>query len=433
MFAPFPYQNEGSAFLAARGAALLADDPGLGKCLQAIRACDAVVALEVLIICPASVVGTWHREIAKFREGGWRYLVVSYEGASGEYAEIIDRQMWDVLIVDEAHMLKTVTSSRTKRVYGFTDEICLKRAKALCDRSAAVWLLSGTPMPNNPSELYSHLRALRPDLVTGRYSKKIWSFQQYCATYCVFERSRFGEKMSVRGAKNEAELHRKLSGFMLRRRKTDVLKDLPPLRFGEIAVEGDLSAIPAEEVAIVKAAIERGGFDALKEVAGHVGTLRRLTGMAKLPSTIAWVKDWLANSAGQKIVLFAYHRDVIAELARALGDVAVVLDGSKSQHEREMAIELFQGSEKARVFIGQITAAGTGITLTAASDLLFVESSWVPADMQQASQRIHRIGQTESCLVRFAMIPGSIDEDIQRAVANKVKMIEAVIEGQTGG
>lgn len=423
----FAFQNEGSDFLASRVAAMLADDPGLGKTFQAIRAADRRIVLRVGVICPASVVATWHAEIAAHREGDWTHFVTSYEGAVGRDYKVFAENEWDVLILDEAHFLKTVTARRTKTIYGFTAEDGMNRLPAIIDRAGAVWLLTGTPMPNNPSELFSHLRALHPEAIRSTRTGQLWSLFQFIAAYCRTEDLGYGPK--IVGAKQEAKLRGKLQGFMLRRRKSEVLKDLPPLRFGEIAVEGDLSALPADEIEIVRKALNKGGFDALKDVAGHVAKLRRLTGLAKLPSTIAWLKDWLEGAEGQKIVVFAHHTDVIRAIASAIGKAAVTLDGSSSMAQRKTAVERFQNDPKVRVFVGQITAAGTGITLTAASDMLFVETSWVPADMQQASQRIHRIGQTESCLVRFAIVPNSIDADIQRAVARKLKMIDAVIEG----
>lgn len=427
MTTAFPFQEEGSDFLATRDAALLADDPGLGKTFQAIRAADKRIVLRVGIISPASVVGTWHKEIALHREGDWEHFATSYEGACDRDFKMMSQSEWDALIIDEAHFLKTVMSRRTRTIYGFTAEDGMERLPAIIDRATAVWLLTGTPMPNDPSELYPHLRALHPESVRSKISGQIWSLQQFIVAYCKTRNNGFGEK--VVGAKNEPQLHNKLKGFMLRRRKSEVLKDLPPLRFGEIAVEGDLSALPAEEIEIVNKALERGGFDALKEVAGHVAVLRRLTGLAKLPSTIAWLKDWLEGSGRQKIVVFAHHKDVIARIHEAFPKNSVVLDGSVPQNKRQAVVDRFQTDPKVHIFIGQMTAAGVGITLTAASDMLVVESSWVPAEMQQATQRIHRIGQTDSCLVRFAVIPNSIDEKIQQAVSRKLRMIDAVIEG----
>lgn len=422
----FPYQEEGAVFLADRTAALLADDPGLGKTFQAIRAADRRMVLEVLVICPASVIDNWKGEIRKYSEGDWSATVVSYERACGAAYDDLMAREFDVLIIDEAHYLKGIESKRTKQIYGFTAKDGLNRIEALIDRAGAVWLLTGTPMPNHPAELFPHLRALYPEAIRSERTGKLWSIYQFIAGYCRTKSNGFGEQ--IVGAKNEAKLHRKLQGFMLRRRKADVLKDLPPLRFGELEVPGDLSALPPEEVEIVEKALAKGGFDALKDVAGHVAVLRRLTGQAKVPATIAWLKDWLAGSES-KIVVFAHHKDVIARLAEPFGKAAVVLDGSVPTHKRQGVVDAFQKDPKVRIFIGQMAAAGVGITLTAASDMLVVESSWVPAEIQQATQRIHRIGQTDPCLVRFVTIPGSIDEDIQRAVARKARMIDAVIEG----
>lgn len=424
---PFPYQIAGAEFLASRKVALLADEPGLGKSLQAIRACDAVNASNVLIVCPASVVGNWRGEIAKFRQGNWSAYVTSFEAASGRDFDYLMGCRFDVLIIDEAHYAKSVTAKRTVALYGFTGEDGLETAPALVNRADAVWLLSGTPMPNNPAELYTHLRALAPERILSERTGKVWSIHQFVNGYCQTKHNGFS--LQIVGARNEAKLHAKLDGFMLRRRQADVLKDLPEMRFGEVWLDGDLSALPPADVDMVRLALDKGGFDALKDIAGHVAVLRRMTGTAKLPGAIAWVKDWLASTEPtRKIVLFAHHKDVVAGIVKAFPSFAVI-DGSKSQVQRDTAVKRFQTDPLARGFIGQNTAAGVGITLTAASDMLVLEPSWVPAENDQIVKRIHRIGQKASCLVRFAVIAGSIDEDIQRAALRKLRMIEKVIDG----
>jgi SWI/SNF-related matrix-associated actin-dependent regulator 1 of chromatin subfamily A len=125
-------------------------------------------------------------------------------------------------------------------------------------------------------------------------------------------------------------------------------------------------------------------------------------------------------------VLFAHHREVIEGLQAGLsGHVSIT--GQTPASSRGFIVDTFQNDPHARVFIGQIQAAGTGITLTAASDVLFVESSWVPAENQQAAMRIHRIGQKNACLIRFATLAGSIDEQIQKAVARKTADITALL------
>lgn len=425
----YPYQQAGVDFLAGRKAALLADDPGLGKTVQAIRACDAAMVLKVLVICPAGVLENWKREIAKYRQGDWSAFVTSFEKAAGSdfHRLIAHGNEWDVLIIDEGHYLKTVTAKRTTAIYG-------KRAEmgtlAIAAKAAQVWVLTGTPAPNDPSELFTHLRALHPAAVTSSRTGQPWTQHQFMNAYCVLKHTGFG--MKIDGSKNEAELHRKLDGFMLRRRKGDVLKDLPPIRFGEVWLEADADGVPAEEAEIVRQALAVKGVEGLRTIAanGSVSRLRRLTGMAKALPAAQWINDWLDSTPKEKkIVVFAHHKDVVETLYDKLHTRAVRVSGASNTKERQQAVDRLQTDPAVRCFIGNIQAAGVGITLTAASDLLFVESSWVPAENEQAAQRIHRIGQAEPCLVRFAMIAGSIDEDIQRAVSRKMESIAKVVDG----
>lgn len=423
-----PYQQAGVEFLAGRKTALLADSPGLGKTIQAIRACDKAIVLKVLIICPASVVENWKREIAMFREGDWSAYVTSFDKARGiDHHKIILAQWWDVIIIDEAHFLKEISTKRTRAIYG---KNATMDKSALAAKAGQVWLLTGTPAPNHSGELYSHLRALYPEAILSPKTGLPWTYHQFVAAYCLLRSNGFGNQ--IVGTKNEAKLHEKLKGFMLRRRKADVLKDLPPLTFGELYLEGDVTGVDFAEVEIVRKVLAEEGVNGLRKVSlnGSVSALRRITGMAKALPAANWVAEWLESTPkDRKIVVFAHHKDVLDVLYDKLHLVAVRVDGSMKQTERQKAVDRLQNDPAVRVFIGQITAAGTGITLTKASDLLFVESSWVPAEMEQAAMRIHRIGQTEPCLVRFAMLAGSIDEDIQRAVARKIESIAKVVDG----
>lgn len=423
----FPYQIDGANFLAPRAAALLADEPGLGKTVQAIRACDLARVLKVLVICPASVVENWRREVQKFRTGDWSAFVTSYDKAAGSDRPRILAQQWDVLIVDEAHYLKSPAAKRTRSIYG---KNATRGVDALASRAAQVWALTGTPVPNNPGEMYTHLRALAPERVRSETTGLPWTYMQFVNAYCQLKFNGFGQQ--IVGSKNEAKLHAKLDGFMLRRRKADVLKDLPPLRFTELYLDGDAAALETPEADELRKALADEGVEGLRRLAydGGVAKLRRLTGTVKALPAAAWVKDWLeSNPVEKKLVVFAHHKDVIETLYDKLHVQAVRVDGSMKQHERQRSVDRMQNDPTVRVFVGQLTAAGTGITLTAASELLFVESSWVPAEMDQAAQRIHRIGQTEPCLVRFATIAGSIDEDIQRAIARKMGSIAKVVDG----
>lgn len=422
----FPYQETGVDWLAdpERAHKLLADDMGLGKSAQAIRAAAKSGAAKIAVICPSSLQPNWLREIERFTgAGGFGFsfadntviemqipgvpvwTIVSYDmAARGK----LDGKIFDLLICDEAHYLKSKDAKRTLAIYG---------KNGLARRARRVWLLTGTPTPNHPAEMWTHLAALAPDVIPGKKEGKALPYWGFVTKYCKTIDTGFGIK--IVGGKNLAELRERLAPFILRRKKEDVLKDLPPISFDTLPVAATAPAIDGADYARIVKALER-GIDGLAEIAPHVAQLRRLTGLAKVAGVIAYVKDFLEGS-DRKIVLFAHHKDVIAQLSDIPGSVSV--HGGTTN--RQAAIDAFQHGE-ARVFIGQITAAGTGLTLTAASDLLFVESSWVPAENEQAAMRIHRIGQKKACSVRFATIAGSIDEQIAEACARKLETIREI-------
>ncbi len=428
MKAELPYQVTGSEWLAERANALLADEPGLGKSVQAIRACDLVFAVNVLIICPASVVSNWHNEIAMWRLGDWNYLVVSYEGASGRYRDLIFGQHWSVVIVDEAQMIRSIDIKRTKTIYGDVVGI-LREFDGIIHQADCVWLLSGTPQMNWPTDLYSHFKALEPERIRSEKSGKIWSFEQFQAMFCHLTHGFSG--MKIIGSRNETMLNKKLDGFMLRRLKRDVLPDLPDVRFSEFDIASDVTdielGIDPGEAAALRKILEEDGVAGLRKAYAHFASLRRVTGLAKVKPIAEYLRMFM-ETTDRKIVVFAQHTDVLFALRKQKGmERFVHITGSSGANQRRDAVEMFQNDPLIRGFFGQIQAAGTGITLTAASDLLFVETSWVPADNAQAAMRIHRIGQKSLCDVRYAVLPGSIDAIIARAVMRKSESIAKVM------
>jgi SNF2 family DNA or RNA helicase len=413
----FPYQVEGAKFLASVKRGLLADEMGLGKSAQAIAACDELGARDrcVLVVCPASLRENWKREFKRFSVKGITPIVVSYNSANAICTEPPPGDQWDVLILDEAHYLKNHKAKRTKAIFG---EKCDGEG-GLVSRAAHVFCLTGTPTPNNPSELWSMLRAVMPAAIERPMKNdklKPMAYWPFVEKFCVTQDTGFGIKI-IRG-KNLSELKQRIAPFVLRRKKDEVLKDLPPIRFDTLALEGKFPREAAGELRMIAEALEKEGVAGLKAIGPHVAQLRRLTGMAKVPAAMEWISDFLEGGES-KLVVFVHHRDVMAELYTAFGPISAVVDGMTTPAMRQEEVDRFQNNPRCRLFLGQIQAAGTGLTLTAASDVLFVESSWTPSDNQQAAMRVHRIGQRNACLVRFAMLAGSIDEDIQRAVMRK--------------
>jgi SNF2 family DNA or RNA helicase len=253
---PFPYQIEGAKFLATAKRALLADDLGLGKSAQAILACDEVGAQHVLVICPASVRENWKREFAKFSAAGIKPVVQSYNNANAINTDPPPGDMWDALILDESHYLKSKDAKRTKAIFGPKCD----GVGGLVERAKHVFLLTGTPAPNHAAELWPMLRAVMPESIpsaTGR-PMPYWSF---VSRYCRTRDNGFGIKPV--GTKNHEKLREAMSPFVLRRKKKEVLKDLPPIRFDTLAVEGniipDFGQEDVDSVALVRKTLAEKG------------------------------------------------------------------------------------------------------------------------------------------------------------------------------
>lgn len=416
----YPYQVEGARFLASATSkgALLADEPGLGKTRQAISAALAYIERHpangtIVVVCPASAVGVWNREIADCAAGEFvAWFVVSYNKAKTV------RGAFAVLIIDEAHYAKTRDAVRTQALFG----VKCDGVGGLVERVDKVILLTGTPTPNNPSEIWPLARACFPKAIA--IAERILPYHAFVQRYCTTEQNYLGH-VKITGGKNLAELRAKLAPYVLRRRKEDVLPDLPAVRFSVLPVEGKLVS-PGGEAELIRDALARKGAAGLREIAPHVASLRRVTGLAKVDGVCDWVEDWFASGGG-KLVLFAHHRDVIAALcARLVHYGPVLVDGSTPPALRASRAEQFQNHAERRVFIGQNEAAGVAITLTASSTLLSLEPAWTPGVNDQIWQRIHRIGQANACDVRYPTIAGSIDEQVTRALIPKQGAIDAL-------
>lgn len=427
-----PYQNDGIKFLSSRNYACLWDEPGLGKSFQALSAAKNRSADDLLIICPASVRLAWALECQKLdldfsvvlkknqiRRG---INICSYDGAAGALYEELHSRSWDLIICDEEHYLKgyntrTITQNGRKikvpplRVEKILGRKC-NMVNCLGEKSDAIWGLTGTPMPNDPSELYPVIRAKFPDAII-KQNNTVMSYWDFVGRYCRTFDNGYGIK--IIGGKNLPKLRDELRGRVCRRTKLEVANDLPDVQYAMLPVEAKIDDLPEEEMEIIKACIDSDDpMKSLKANAHHVAQLRRLTGLAKAKSIVKWIEE----TEHDKMVVFAHHRAVINELRKIKNSVHI--DGSCSQSQRVHAVKAFQEGG-ARVFIGQIQAAGTGLTLTAASTLIFAEYDWVPANNRQAADRIHRIGQKNNCLVYMATVPGSIDEDIMKVVKRKME------------
>jgi SWI/SNF-related matrix-associated actin-dependent regulator 1 of chromatin subfamily A len=436
----FDFQHEGAKFLSTRRGAILADEMGLGKSAQAITAADDLVANRILVLCPAVARINWQREFAKFsifhrpitvishgrqpHPPQHHSIVVSYELAvkkwqRGDFKD--DR--FDIAIIDEAHFCKNTRAKRTLAVTG---------RQGLIRQATRTWALSGTPMPNHPGELWVWLYT---------FGATKLEYDDYCERYCEYAwgQGHYDPFPQIVGAAPDKirELKLLASRVMLRRRKKDVLKQLPPIFFQEVTVERgpvDLEALGVDPIALkaqeetVQKILDQNQMQILELQAGSVSTLRRFCGLQKVKSTIHLVHEELASQQYKKLVVFCVHRQV-AELLHAAFEKhgAVLVYGSTTMQARQVAIDRFQRDPMCKVFIGNIKAAGTAITLTASHQVLFVEQEWTPGDNAQAVMRCHRIGQLNTVTARFVMLSDSIDEKIAAILRRKTQDICEVL------
>lgn len=424
---------------------------GLGKSAQAIRACDLINAKRVGVICPSCAIINWAREFQRFSttsrscepilssecvvSPGSDTRITSpglllRNSVSGFFTDL------DVLIVDEAHYYKELTAQRTQAVYG---------KRGVVRRARRTWLLTGTPMPNDPSELW-------PMAITFGLTKL--GYDAWVERYCKTRHTPFGRQIAGSRTENIPELRALLRPFFIRRTKEEVMPDLPPILSELVYVpasEPDWQlAYPYEwitnslthikeqyyrQIAAVEAicAVARDRptpaivqAEALSSLAESVPQLRRIHGLMKVQPVIDLVTNDM-KSGMDKLVIFAHHKDVIEQLRDALKEFGpVVLYGGTSPSERQKRVDKFQNDPRCRIFIGNILAAGVAITLTAAHHVLMVEADWVPGNNAQAIMRCHRIGQTRTVNVRWVTIAGSVDEKIQKVLNRKTRDIVSV-------
>lgn len=511
---------------------LLCDEMGLGKSISAIGALNLLEHYEkVLIIAPKSLIPMWETELEKWlndktrivgaatAQGGippeCNIILMNYDIVFRYKEEIDALGPWNALICDEAHYLKNAQAVRTIAILGDTT----RQGNKGGIQAQHKWFLTGSPVLNNPIELYPLLSALDP---LGRLIPQVRDYDTFCNHYCIRKETPWG--VTYKGGKNLAELRTRLrsgdSPLMLRRTKNDVLQDLPEKRHQLLPLEDhvvagqeertiqealamagttimvtddtDLSSLKVKElkshlqarglpvtgrkddlvdrlrqhtVASSRASLmeardklategdtkeifdsvgsalraETGGrkwaglktiFESQSSVVmGALARARHATALEKVPYAIEIIENAIES---HKVVVFAHHRDVQYALAEAFEGRVAVLHGESTQKERSEVVDQFQQDESIRLFVGSIRAAGVGITLTAASHVLFVEFDWSPMIVEQAEDRCHRVGQSSSVLVQYLFFRGTIDEHLASLLASKQSTVKASLDSPTG-
>lgn len=419
--------------------------------VQGIGLINAIPDIKnILIVAPAGLTLNWAKEILKWTtkklSGDFAsstvlpdsdIVIVNYEIMSKLKEKIAARE-WDLHIYDESHYLKNSEAKRTQAVLGSEH---IKNCFPL--EAKRRLFLTGTPILNRPVELWPMLRVIDPDGLGCNF----WLFAK---KFCGMREDDYGRDFS--GSSNLDILQERLrSRVMIRRLKKDVLKELPPKRRQIISIPGSMAkkVIAAEatfyenNIALIEEAIQRAGVSqaqgdtesynaATKDLRGlrqmmfeEISKLRHDTAVAKVPYLIQYLENALEQN--DKIVLFAHHQDVINPIFQKFQSVSVKFDGSMNKNQKNASVELFQSDPKCKLFIGSITAAGVGITLTAASLALFAELDWRPAMVTQAEDRLHRIGQLQNVLIQHIVFDNSLDANMAKKIVSKQEMIDAAI------
>ena len=421
---------------------LLADEMGLGKTVQAIcaiNAFDQEEPLSVLVICPASLKLNWRNEIRKWSFYGEPqlisantktiphaisgYTIINYD-LLNKHKEILTSEKWDVLIADESHLIKNPKAKRT-RVF--------KKIKA-----DFVMLITGTPMPNRPEELWTTVDRLWPD--------EFPHWQWFVTCFCDAKTTRHG--MDTTGASNTKTLGRFMrNSGMIRRLKSKVLPQLPP-KIRQII------EIPVSDASVIKEEIKAfrqylGAKSKMKELShnaknmstkeysermeslkvtvavkfSELSLLRYKTAMFKLPSVIAHLKN-----CDHKVACFAHHREVLEKIHEEIQPSALFY-GGMSHEKKEAEVTRFRKDPSCNLFLCSISLA-VGFTITESSHVVFAELDWVPSVVKQAEDRTHRIGQMDSVLVQHLVLHGSVDAMMAKRIVSKQKVIDSTMEAE---
>jgi SNF2 family DNA or RNA helicase len=423
-----PHQEVARGWLRTYSRAGLADEMRVGKTAPAIWAALDVGARSVLVLCPPAVRDNWHREIDAWGRAYrgkhdfqpvTRWEVESYD-TFWRRSPAAQAARWDTIILDEAHYLRNHSAKRSRAIWG---PRALGQTPLLQD-AERVWLLTGTPMVNDATDLWAAYRALGwTDLSYVRWRER----------YCRTLETRFGLK--VLGNKKETieELRALFRKHFLRRMFSEVHAGRPePLLWRTtVLTPAELSAELAELESSEDAARYReilvAGRETDKGLDETVARIRRLTALEKGPVTASHVGEYLVSSPRSKVLLLGWHEDPLYEMAVLLAKYRpVTFTGKTSDAERRRAITRFQEDPRCRVFIGNIMSCGTGLDLSAASAVVMHETTWVPGENIQAAMRAVHRNKRAPVPVDLVTLAGTIDEAVTRVRARKIGMMDDV-------
>ena len=435
----YQHQREGIEFLLSRDGTILADDMGLGKTLQSIVASVVGKFERILIMCPASLKINWKREIMDFVDeddisiiygSNWepaKYTIINYDiiknfhtvkkrGKEYEDWELrreIAAEEFDLIICDEAHYLKNNTSQRTKIVLDIHKKFSPK----------SFWLLTGTPISNRPMDYYPLLTLVNSHLTRN------WKF--FAKRYCGAINFRKNGKMIwiTDGASNLDELNEQTKSILLRRKKDEVL-DLPDKiiipYYLELPDRDVYENVFNEYLEWARLEGKRMGFG--KHLV-ELTILRKFIAFEKIKFSMELVDTALDQN--KKVIIFTNFQDELDTFMNLLGKKAVCIHGGVKGDARQAAVDKFQNNDDIKVLVGQVKAAGVGLTLTAAEVVIINSLDWVPGNLEQAEDRAYRLGQEKNVTVYYPLFEDTVDTLVWKSLQRKKEIIDTIIGDET--
>ena len=421
---PFEHQKIAVTKLVSNKKYILADDMGLGKTGSAIMASISCKAKKILIICPASLKLNWKREIEFYSneevgiiEGKeWvdgKYVIINYDILKNFHSmpkdpddkTTIKDGGFDLVIIDEAHYVSNGKAQRTKLVNNLTKKI------------SRLWLLSGTPMTSRPMNYYNLLK-----LVGSRVADNWINYvRRYCDGKQIFRGYR--KVWLTFGATNLNELRDKTKDKVLRRLKEDVL-DLPDKIITPIQL--NLKSKDYEsEVGEYRDWRRDNKNKGLSIQLSKLMKVRQIIAMEKTKETEQLIEQSLNQD--KKVIVFTNFTAPLLKIYEKYKKNAVILNGTMKKEDRQKSVDRFQNDDNIKVFIGNVKAAGVGITLTAAEVVIFNDLSFVPSDMSQCEDRAFRIGQDKKVSCLYPIYENTIERKIYDIVNNKKSVIDTVM------
>ena len=422
---PLSHQKEAIQKLVENKRYILADDMGLGKTTSTIIGALETGAKKILIICPATLKINWKREIENYSDRSvyiaegknfsteHDFVIINYDIIKNFHdpkkkddSEIL-RANFDLVVVDEAHYIKNAQAQRTKLINHFVKDI---------DR---LWLLTGTPMTSRPIDYYNLL-----SLVDSPVAK---NWLAYVVRYCNGFQFQAGPRKvwNVMGATNLEELRDRTSGTILRRLKEDVL-DLPDKIITPVYIR--LKSKNYEEIMGEYYDWYDKHPDESKSLTVQFSKLtkvRQVIADEKVSHTIELAENILEQD--KKVVIFCNFTDSLNKIVEHFGKSAVKVDGSMSKEHRQHSVDEFQDNPKVKVFVGNIKAAGVGITLTSGEAVIMNDLSFLPSDHAQAEDRCYRYGQKNNVLVYYPIFDNSVEGVIYDIINAKKQVIATVM------